>query len=155
MTPPGSFVLPNLGGMDQFKPAETPRPTVNNPGFFSPIAFRPTGGGENPLLDKGASGSSSNTSNAIQIIAAGTCKGVADGMYDFYQTLKGMKDRAGMAGITPASFETGPGGLGGGPGGLGGGQGGTRGRKGRRGRWRALYGRGSQYEGNSIPRSSK
>jgi len=45
-------MLPDLGGMDQFKAAETPRPTVQNPGFFSPIAFRPTDGGENPLLDK-------------------------------------------------------------------------------------------------------
>jgi muramidase (phage lysozyme) len=121
VTPPAPFVLPNLGGMDQFKPAETLRPTVNNPGFFSPIAFRPTEGGENPLLDKGASGSSSGTSGAIAIIAAGVRKGGYDALSDFYQSMKNLNK---SGGVMPASYETGAGGSGGGAGGLGGGLGG-------------------------------
>ena len=64
-------------------------------------------------------GASSSRGDAVAIIAAGTRRGVADGMYDFWQTLKGMKERSGLAGVTPASFETGAGGPGGDAGGGG------------------------------------
>jgi hypothetical protein len=47
-------------------------------------------------------------------------------MFDFYQTLKGMKERSGLAGVTPASFETGRG-SGSAAGGLGGSMRGTGG----------------------------
>jgi hypothetical protein len=73
-------------------------------------------------LDKGASGSSSGTSNAIQVIATGTRKGVYDGLYDFYQAMRGLAGKGG--GVMPASYETGAGGPGGGAGGLPSGSGG-------------------------------
>ncbi len=109
--PPAPFVLPKL---DQFPKTETAPagPRMPRP-MFSPIAFRPDEGIGAPVA-----GASSSRGDAIAIIAAGTRRGVADGMYDFYQTLKGMKDRAGMTGVTPASYETGGPGVG--AGGLGG-----------------------------------
>jgi hypothetical protein len=117
------LVLPNLGGMDQFsKPATAPSLPQFAPGY-SPIAFRPADGGENPLLDKGASGSSSGTSGAIAVIAAGVRKGGFDALTDFYQSMKGLGRNGG--GITAAAYETGAGGPGGVAGGLGGGLGGT------------------------------
>ena len=88
---------------------------------FAPIAFRPTDGLENPLLDKGASGSSSGTSGAIAIIAAGVRKGGFDALSDFFQSMKNLNK---SGGVMPASYETGAGGSGGGAGGLPSGSGG-------------------------------
>ena len=72
-------------------------------GLISKAAFNP--GGE----AAGGSPASSSRGDAIAIIAAGTRKGVYDGLYDFWQTLKGMRERALGAGVTSASFETGSG----------------------------------------------
>ncbi|MDR3485242.1 MAG: hypothetical protein P4M05_10060 [Bradyrhizobium sp.] len=47
-------------------------------------------------------GGASSTSDAINVIAIGTRKGVYDGMIDYYQYLLGTKSSAG--GVTPASF---------------------------------------------------
>jgi hypothetical protein len=116
-TPPPS--LPPIA------PAPTPPPfTFHKPEIgppipklpFAPIAYNPDEGKPGAAMG----GASSSRGDAVSIIAAGTRKGVADGMCDFWQTLKGMKERAGLAGVTPASFEPGSGGLGGGAGGLGG-----------------------------------
>ncbi len=115
---PAPFVLPKLGGMDDFsKPATAPVLPQFAPGY-SPIAFHPENGLPNPLLDKSAT--SSSAGEAIAIIR----KGVAGGLYDFFQTLRSMT-KGGGGGIVPASYETGAGGSGGGAGGLGGGSGGT------------------------------
>jgi muramidase (phage lysozyme) len=114
---PAPFVLPKLGGMDDFsKPATAPVLQQFAPGY-SPIAFHPENGLPNPLLDKSAT--SSSAGEAIAIIR----KGVAGGLYDFFQTLRSMTK--GGVGITPASYETGGGGSGDGAGGPGGGLGGT------------------------------
>ena len=119
--PAPPFVLPNLGGMDQFKsPSQNGVPPMPRPAF-APIAFRPTDGLENPLLDKGASGSSSGTSGAIAIIAAGVRKGGFDALSDFFQSMKNLNK---SGGVMPASYETGAGGSGGGAGGLPSGSGG-------------------------------
>jgi hypothetical protein len=125
--PPAPFVLPNLGGMDQFKQASPPPVPTNMPKFksgYSPIAYNQTVGGDNPL--KPTSGASSSTSDAINIIAVGTRKGVADGLFDFWNSMKGLSKSGG--GIMPAWFETGAGGgSGSAAGGPGGGLGGTSG----------------------------
>jgi hypothetical protein len=95
---------------------------ANDNGLISKTAFVP--GGQ-------AAGSSSK-SDAISMIAQGVRRGAYDALVDFYQMLKGMRDRSG---VTNASYETGGGGTGGGAGGHGGGGGGHRVREGRRGRW--------------------
>jgi len=113
--PPAPFVLPKMG---LFPKSETnpPRPAPPMPAF-SPIAYRPTDGGDNPL-----SGASSSTSGAIQVISVGVRKGVYDGLFDFYQAMRGLAGKGG-GGVMPASYETGgPGGV---AGALGGGGGGT------------------------------
>ena len=76
-------------------------------------------------IDKGASGSSSGTSGAIAIIAAGVRKGGFDALSDFYQSMKNLNKSGG--GITSASYETGDGagGRGDGSGGYGAGRGRT------------------------------
>jgi hypothetical protein len=112
--PAPPFVLPNLG------PSQGGVPPMPRPAF-SPIAFHPTDGVENPM--RPTSGASSSTSGAIQIIAVGVRKGVYDGLYDFYQAMRGLAKGGG--GIMPASYEMGAGGAGGLAGGVGGGLGGT------------------------------
>jgi hypothetical protein len=120
---PAPFVLPKLGGMDDFSagsPSGRLRDVPKLP--ISPIAYNP----DNPG-GQAATGASSSTSGAIGIIAAGTRKGVYDGLYDFWQMMKGMSGKGGGAGggITPAAYEPGAGGFGGGADGPGGGQGGS------------------------------
>jgi hypothetical protein len=85
---------------------------------YSPIAFHPANGLPNPLQ----AGQASGKSDAIEIIAVGTRKGVAEGMMDFYQTLTTLQAGAGGrggGGLANAAYEppTGPSGL---PGGAGG-----------------------------------
>jgi hypothetical protein len=113
---PAPFVLPKL---DQFPKSETAPTGPRMPRLpISPIAFNPAG----------AAGASSK-SDMINILAAGVRKGVYDGLYDFWQAMKGLNGKGGGAGgmITPASYETGSGGGGGGPGGGPGGSGAGKG----------------------------
>jgi hypothetical protein len=119
LPPATPFVLPKLGGMEQFKsPSQGGTPPMPRPAF-SPIAFRPTDGGENPM--RPTSGASASTSDAISTIAQGVRRGTYDALVDYSQMLKSMRERTGVAGLTPASFEAGSGGAGGLPSGSGGG----------------------------------
>jgi hypothetical protein len=86
---PAASILPRAapGIGDQFKPLR--------PGFqrsaFHPAdgdGFRPIG--PNTLNGEGAAqGPRSSTSEAISVIAIGTRKGVYDGLYDYFQMIKG------------------------------------------------------------------
>ena len=102
--------------------APTPRA---DPGGFKPMAFHVEGG-----QDLRASGGA-DSSGAIGIIAAGTRKGVFDGMVDFSEFMKdgGSGGGGGGSGFRNASFEGGPGGGGSGgrPGSGAGGAGGAGG----------------------------
>jgi hypothetical protein len=79
---------------------------------YQPMAYRPDG-------DVAGGGSRSGTSEAINIIAVGTRKGVSDGMYDFYQLMKGDAG-GGSIGAIRASFSPSNDNAGGGAAGLGG-----------------------------------
>ena len=86
---------------------------------YSPIAFNPADGLPNPLKSATpGAGASSSTSGMIAIIAAGTRKGVAEGIFDFWQNVKALGGKGaapgGPGGVMLASFETGGGGTGGG-----------------------------------------
>ena len=66
----------------------------------------------------GGQARASSRGDAIAIIAAGTRKGVHDGLTDFWQMMRGL-NKGGGGGITPASYETGAGRPGDGAGGRG------------------------------------
>jgi muramidase (phage lysozyme) len=89
---------------------------ANDNGLISKAAFMPGGAG-------GQAAGASSRGDAVGIIAAGTRRGVLDGMTDFWQMMRGL-NKGGGGGIMPASFETCGGGPGSGAGGLGGGSGG-------------------------------
>jgi hypothetical protein len=89
---------------------------ANDNGLISKAAFMPG-------APAGGQAGSSSRGDAVGIIAAGTRRGVLDGMTDFWQMMKGLS-RGGGGGVTPASYEAG-GGSGGGSGGTGAGSGGA------------------------------
>ena len=90
-------------------------PQANDNGLISKASFNPGAPAE------GQAAASSSRGDAIAIIAAGTRRGVLDGMTDFWQMMKGLKERVGL---TNASYETGASASGSAAGGRGDGSGG-------------------------------
>jgi hypothetical protein len=87
---PGANEAPGVPIMPRTAPGIGQQFKLLRPGF-QPTAFHPDG--------DVAGGSSRGTSDAINIIAVGTRKGVSDGMYDFYQLMKGGSADGGGGGI--------------------------------------------------------
>lgn len=104
------------------------QPMLKPSAGYSRISFEPD---EAPQSPGGvAQTAGGGKSDAVQIIAAGTRKGVYDGLFDFYNAMQAAKTGGAIPGVTPASFETGPGGAGAGAGGPDGGEGGGGGGRG-------------------------
>lgn len=98
------------------------QPMLKPSAGYSRISFDPDEGPQSPGGVAQTAGG--GKSDAVQIIAAGTRKGVYDGLFDFYNAMQAAKTGGAIPGVTSASFETGPGGAGAGTGGPDGGEGG-------------------------------
>ena len=127
--PPPTDAEQRAKGIDQLRGLMPPPSTPSAPSLpqfapgYSPIAFNPADGLPNPLksaMPGAGAGAGAGESSAIRIIALGVRKGVYEGLYDFWQSMKAMggaKPPGGSGGITPASYEP-AGGPGAGAGGL-------------------------------------